>query len=231
MKDYQSLFFDLDHTIWDFEKNASETLDELFHEYNLPSMGITNSKEFIKTYLKFNDLLWVQYRQGLLDQNTLRVKRFYQTFQEFGILDLKLSKAFGNSYIKLCPRKSHLFPQAKEVLEYLRPDYKLFLITNGFRDIQEMKLKNSGLETFFDEMITSEMVGVKKPHHRIFQYALRKTNSMKKNALMIGDDLTADMGGAIASGWDCVFFNPKKKEHKAPVTYEIHHLNELTTIL
>jgi YjjG family noncanonical pyrimidine nucleotidase len=231
LKNYKSIFFDLDHTIWDFERNASETIKELHASFDLASMGVIDVNHFIETYLRFNDLLWVEYRQGLIDQETLRLRRYYGTFQVYGLTDPKLIKAFSKAYLEICPRKPHLFPHALEVLDYLKSDYRLYLITNGFREVQEIKVASSGLEGYFDHMITSESAGVRKPHPRIFQYALRKTESLKKESIMIGDDLTADMGGAITAGWDCVFFNPKKKEHEAPVSYDIECLSELKTIL
>jgi YjjG family noncanonical pyrimidine nucleotidase len=231
LKKYKSIFFDLDHTLWDFERNASETIRELHTDFDLESKGVIDVNYFIANYIKFNALLWAEFRDGLVDQETLRLRRFYSTFQVYGLSDPKLIKAFSKSYMEKCPEKGHLFPHAIEVLDYLQTKYSLHIITNGFKEVQKRKLVSSGLAPYFEHMITSESAGVRKPHPRIFQFALRKTESMKKESIMIGDDLIADVGGAISSGWDCVFFNPKKQEHEAPVSYDIACLSELKAIL
>lgn len=228
---YQALFFDLDHTLWDFEKNAAETLFELHAEFGLDRWGIKNVQGFVDTYVHYNDLLWVQYRKGYLDQATLRFKRFYQTLQEYGVSDLKLSKALGEEYISRCPKKKHVFPHTHEVLEQLKAKYPLYIVTNGFAEVQHIKLQHAQLAEYFSGVIDSQNSGVKKPHRRIFSYALKRSGIEKEAALMVGDDLDTDMQGALDSGWDCAFFNPKKKEHEAPVTFEISCLTELLKIV
>ena len=228
---YRHLFFDLDRTLWDMEKNARETLGELFHRYGLQQRGIESESVFIEHYNRYNDLLWDRYRRGVIDKATLRALRFKQTLAHFGVHDAELADVFDKDYISEAPKKKNLVPGAKELLENLHAKYTLHVITNGFPEVQHHKIAHSGLEPFFDIVITSEGCGYSKPDKRIFNYALKKAKAAPAEALMIGDDLHVDIIGARNAGWHQVFFNPAAGAHDEQVTFEITKLDELQEIL
>ncbi|MBI3512004.1 MAG: noncanonical pyrimidine nucleotidase, YjjG family [Bacteroidetes bacterium] len=228
---YRHIFFDLDRTLWDMEKNARETLAELFFRYELDQKGIQSANEFIFHYNRYNDLLWDRYRRKIIDKSTLRALRFKQTFAHFGIHDRNLSAIFDTEYITEAPKKRNLVPGAKELLDALRDDFSLHIITNGFHETQLHKINHSGLEEYFNHVITSEGCGHTKPDKKIFFHALQMTGAKKEEAIMIGDDLAVDIVGAREAGWDQVFFNPSRGKHSEEVTYEIALLEEMNGIL
>ncbi|MBN2614413.1 MAG: YjjG family noncanonical pyrimidine nucleotidase [Bacteroidales bacterium] len=230
-KKYKHLFFDLDRTLWDFEKSAEEAFKELYIKYNLNKLGISSAEEFHMKFTKHNKLLWDLYREGKMEKEQLMWKRFFDTFREYGVYDEALSRNLGNDYIYISPRKVNLVPYTLEILEYLHPSYELHIITNGFQEVQEIKLSTSNMDRFFNVMVTSEKAGVKKPHAAIFEYALEKTGARVEESLMIGDDYEVDILGARAIGMDQVLFDPEAENLLNGCTYKISDLKELKEFL
>ena len=228
---YKHLFFDLDRTLWDFETNSKEVLEELFAKYHLSQLGIPSPEEFVEWYKKNNHSLWDDYRKGLVDKATLRVKRFEDTLQFFGVKDEILTKSISEDYVRISPLRTKLLPYTMETLSYLKNKYLLHIITNGFEEVQHIKLERSGLTNYFEEVITSERAGHKKPDVNIFYYSLSLTGASKEESLMIGDHLELDVLGAKKAEIDQVYFNPSGENHSEEITYEIKSLNELRTIL
>lgn len=226
---YRHLFFDLDRTLWDMDGNSRETLAELYHRHALQEKGILSAEIFIDHYLRYNDVLWDRYRRGLIDKASLRVLRFRQTLAHFGVKDARLAEAFGDDYVNEAPSKTKLMPGTIETLQKLSLGYTLHIITNGFEEVQHVKLRNSGLDRFFAEIITSERAGCTKPALAIFDYALKASGASRDESLMIGDDHATDVTGARDAGWDQVWFNTRNEEGEA--TYVIGHLEELLPIL
>ncbi len=231
MKKYRHIFFDLDNTLWDFERNSTETLHELYHTHRLNELGVSSPEVFIKTYQERNAMMWEQYRLGKIDKETLRNKRFALTFWDMG-LDAELAPPeLAEDYISISPKKNYLFPHAHEVLTYLHEKYMLHIITNGFQEAQYIKLDSADLSKYFAEIIISEHTGFKKPDVNIFYHSLEKANATAEDCLMIGDGLEVDVIGALNAGWDAVFFNPDKTQHNEKVTFEISSLDELKSFL
>jgi putative hydrolase of the HAD superfamily len=228
---YQHVFFDLDRTLWDFEINSHETLIELIDKYKLVEKGISSSNTFIEEYYKINDQLWEEYRQGTINQETLRFERFNRALLKYEITDLELIKNIGNDYVYLSPLKTNLVPHTIEILDYLKSKYDLHIITNGFEEVQHIKLSNSGIANYFSEIITSERAGFKKPDKRIFDYSLSATNSTREKSIMIGDCINADILGAKNAGIHQIYFNPNDNSHQEEITHEINSLIELKKIL
>ncbi|NDG52150.1 MAG: noncanonical pyrimidine nucleotidase, YjjG family [Flavobacteriia bacterium] len=229
---YKHLFFDLDRTLWDFEKNSHEVLLELYKHYDLLTKGIVDSKVFIERYKHHNEKLWDLYRQNKIEKDKLRDERFKITLNEFGINSPKLAANLGEDYVAHCPKKTNLFPYVHSTLNYLKDRYALHIITNGFEEVQYQKLENSNLIDYFEQIITSEQVGFKKPSQQIFKFSMLKAFAKPSDSLMIGDDLHADILGAKDIGMAQVFFNPLKHEHaNSEITYEINCLSELEEIL
>ncbi|MDX5347414.1 MAG: YjjG family noncanonical pyrimidine nucleotidase [Hymenobacteraceae bacterium] len=231
MKKYRHLFFDLDHTLWDFEKNSEETLFHLYDLYDLGRFGTFDKTYFYKKYKNINHQLWVEYTAGKISQEELREARFVKTLKKLGLKKSDIPKQIADDYVAICPTKSALFPFTHETLGYLRDKYTLHIITNGFKDVQHIKLNSSNLYEYFNEVITSECCGYKKPQKQIFEHALQRCNVTASECLMIGDNLDADILGARAAGIDQVYFNPDQRRHRRKITYEITCLSQLVEIL
>lgn len=232
MKKYKHLFFDLDHTLWDFETNAKATLQDLYNENMLRKKGIENFQDFFDKYSYHNHRLWDKYTKGLIKQDELRWKRMWLSLLDFKIADEQLSKKMSIEFLALLPSKQHLFPYTVEILNYLtQKNYQLHLITNGFETVQHNKLKNCGLANYFVEIVTSEGSNSLKPNREIFEYALQKANASKQDSIMIGDNIDADIEGGINAGLDTIFVNHLSQEKYAKANYTIFHLQELEAIL
>lgn len=230
MPSYSHLYFDLDHTLWDFETNARETLAELYDEFALEERGAVTVDQYITDYETRNAWCWAQYRAGKLDRDNLRVARFQYLLDQYNIEDKGLAYTLSDEYLNRCPLKPHLMPHARESLDYLREKYVLHLITNGFRHTQYTKLRTSRLQDYFDTITTSEEAGVLKPNPQMFHFALNQASVTSKDAIYIGDHIEVDVKGSRAAGLDQVYFNPKKVVHEEPVTFEINCLSELQEI-
>jgi putative hydrolase of the HAD superfamily len=231
MTTYSTVFFDLDHTLWDFNLNCAETLEELYVIYQLKQFGF-NISDFQKAYRFVNDSMWAGFHNNTVTKEELRTERFPKTFTLLGIELDKVPSGLDQHFITLCPTKPHVHPNTFEILEYLKEKgYALHIITNGFSETQHVKMKHSGLEAYFDELIHSDHTGHKKPEPRIFEYAMEITNSKKESSIMIGDDLVADVLGAKNAGMGHVYYNHDNKKHSETIQHEIHNLIELKNIL
>ena len=221
------IFFDLDRTLWDFETNSHETLLEICGKYDLKNLGILNYIQFIKEYKIINEKLWTLYRLDKISQKDLRRERFQQTLALYNIKDSDLSEKIGEDYIEICPRKTKLYPYTFEVLDYLKSKYQLHIITNGFHKTQHIKLDHARLKPYFQQIITSEQVGVKKPNPKIFKHALLQAKAIEIESVYIGDDLEVDILGCQNYGIDGIYFNPEQIAHPENPKYEISCLSEL----
>jgi putative hydrolase of the HAD superfamily len=229
---YTHLFFDLDHTLWDFEKNSVSTLTLLYQEMNLAGKGIPEFEVFNEVYHEINDRLWERFRKGFMSREDLRWKRMWQTLMHFRIPNEKLAREMSERYLEILPGQTCVFPYCHELLQYcVDKGYALHLITNGFEATQKQKLANAGLSRYFDKLITSEQAMSMKPKPEIFHYAMDLTGAAVHESLMIGDALDVDILGAQGVGMDQVFFNPKKLPHTGNPTYEIDHLHQMLTII
>jgi putative hydrolase of the HAD superfamily len=229
---YKDLFFDLDHTIWDFELNSKETIQELYDTHNLAALGITDFDAYFTVYSGHNHRLWDRYTKGFIKQEELRWKRIYLSLLDFKVANEKLAKEMSVQYLDILPFKKNLFPYTIEILNYLKDkEYKMHLITNGFETVQLHKIKNSKIDHFFTEVITSEASNSLKPHAGIFEYALQTTKAVLENSIMIGDNEAADIQGGINFGMDTIFVNHLQVTPSVKATYTITHLKELEAIL
>lgn len=228
---YKCILFDLDHTLWDFETNSTTTLAELYEVHNLKSKGVINFAEFKKVFSRINTDLWARYDAGLINRDEIRFHRFKNILAHFGITDEKLSMTLSDEYVMQSPKKSALMPNAIESLEYLATRYHMTIITNGFEEIQGTKLASSGITHYFKSVVTSARAGHKKPAREIFDFALAESGFTHEQAVMIGDNLQTDIGGARNASVDTIYFNPDRLIHNEIVTHEIHDLKQLIGIL
>ena len=208
MMRYKSLFIDLDDTLWDTYHNNRECLEELYNDHHF-GRYYASFEAFFAIYWPHNNKLWEQYRMGEIDRQTLIIERFRYMLSPMGINDVATVLDINNDFLQRTTRKTGLVPGAVDLLKYLRPSYKLYILSNGFREVQSKKLSNSGLAPYFDKMILSEDAGIQKPHKEIFDFALRNTNSRRSETLMIGDSWEADITGAYHSRIDQLWLNPE----------------------
>ena len=217
------VFFDLDHTLWDFEKNSALTFEKILYEQSVS----VDLEQFLTIYVPVNLAFWKLYRDEKIGKEELRYQRLKTTFDElqYPIEDEKIDR-LAIDYIAHLSNYNHLFPNTMDILEYLKPKYNLHVITNGFQEIQEKKMRNSGILNYFKHVVNSEMAGVKKPNPYIFQMALTRAGVHPECAIMVGDNLEADILGAQAVGFHTLHFNA----HNEPVHDYCQMINDLSEI-
>jgi len=230
---YTDIFFDLDRTLWDFDRNSAETLTELFEIYGLKEELGIDFFTFMESFRKINASAWRDFRQGNQSKEEMRTNRFLQTFNKYGSSDWKMARKMSLDYIEICPYKGHLIEGAEILLEKLQPNHSIHIITNGFSDTQRIKINSSGLAKYLSEIIISDETPYRKPDTAIFNLALKKCGGKKDSSLMIGDDWQKDIQGARRSGINQVFFNPEDIAvlEKGSTTYVIKRLCEIDNIL
>src|ERR1017187_2347284 len=229
---YRHIFFDLDHTLWDFDANAKESLSELYEYFSLQARFVSPFELFYNTYLEHNSILWDRFEKGFITSEELKWKRMWRTLLDFKIGDEKLAKEMSAKFLEIRPTKKKVFEYTFEILDYLtEKNYSIHLITNGFEKTQWSKLNNSDLAKYFTYVITSETSNSMKPQKEIFEYALKKINGNIEECIMIGDNLNADIQGAINAGMDTIFVNHIKANHSIKPTHTVYHLKELESIL
>ena len=211
MKNIKHIFFDLDHTLWNFEKNSALTFKFLLDKYNIT----IDLQKFLKVYMPINFSLWNLYRDDKITKDYLRHNRLKSTFEKLNIkIDSGLIDEISNDYVKHLPDNNFLLPNAIPVLDYLFQKYTLHIITNGFTEVQNTKILNSNLNKYFSCIIDSETVGVKKPHSKIFNYAYNISKAAYKNeCLMIGDNYQADVMGALNYGFKAIHLNSNNESY------------------
>ncbi|HLT71299.1 MAG TPA: YjjG family noncanonical pyrimidine nucleotidase [Cyclobacteriaceae bacterium] len=228
---YKAVFFDLDHTLWDYETNSRETLVELYQHFDLSEKGVHNPDAFVGVFQQVNNKLWDQFDRGMITSDVIRKERFERILGAFRVSDARLASALTEEYLLACPRCCNLMPHALDTVQYLSDRYALTIVTNGFEDIQTIKLMAGNLHNFFNHVVTSQKAGHRKPAKEIFEYALRCNGIEPHQAVMVGDNLLTDIGGAINASIDAAFFNPGMTQHEQPVRYEIRSLKELRELL
>ena len=230
MKNIRHIFFDFDHTLWDFEKNSCEAITELFDVFNLHEK-ISSLPAFLENYQAVNLAYWDRYNRGEIDKRTVRYGRFYDIFSGYSIENhVDFAERFADKYLELAPTKTNIFPYTHDVLVYLRTKYKVHMITNGFKEVLEVKMTYTNLHGYFDIITCSEDVGVNKPNPGIFLAALENSGALAHESLMIGDSFEADIEGAHKCGIKPIHFNPKKQPFTHP-HLQINCLSELKSFL
>lgn len=231
MLPYKSLFIDLDDTLWDTYHNNKECLEEMYTDYHWDRY-YASFEAFFAIYMPHNLHLWDQYRKGEIDRQTLIIDRFRYVLRPVGIEEVQDVLTINNDFLQRTTLKTRLVSGAVELLEYLRPSYRMFILSNGFREVQFKKLSNSGLARYFERMILSEDARIQKPHKGIFDFALKNTNSRRAESLMIGDSWEADITGAYQSRIDQLWLNPEGLPPGSfTPTYTVRSLEEICHIL
>ena len=137
---YKNLFFDLDDTIWAFSRNARDTFEEVYQKYSFDRY-FDSFDHYYTLYQRRNTELWLEYGEGKVTKEELNRQRFFYPLQAVGVEDEALAERFSEDFFAIIPTKSGLMPHAKEVLEYLAPQYNLYILSNGFRELQSRKIR------------------------------------------------------------------------------------------
>ena len=227
---YKSLFFDLDDTLWDTAHNNKACLKEIYADYRF-GRYYASFAHFYDLYMPHNLMLWAKYRNHEIDRHTLITERLLYVLRPMGIEDEVYALKINNDFLQRTATKTKLLDGAIELLDYLAPKYRLFILSNGFREIQYLKIQNSGLASYFEYILLSEDVSIQKPHKKIFDYALINTNSRRCESLMIGDSLEADILGAQNARIDQLWLNPSNIKADPQPTFTVRSLHEIKEIL
>jgi putative hydrolase of the HAD superfamily len=233
MKNITHIFFDLDHTLWDTYKNAKESLKELHHEIKIQEDFNVSFDLFHTTYQKHNDVLWKKYAKHEVSKEEVRINRFKFTLEELKIFDNTINEFFASHFVSRTPLKKNLIEGAIELMDTVKSRYTLSIITNGFKEVQYIKMDESGLRKYFEHIFISEEVGFNKPNPDIFKFAMNKSGaSIAENCLMIGDSLEADIHGAISAGMKAIYLSPESKLDTIDENYiTVNSLNQIKNIL
>ncbi|MCC6369521.1 MAG: noncanonical pyrimidine nucleotidase, YjjG family [Bacteroidia bacterium] len=206
LKQKRHLFFDLDDTLWDFQRNSNYVLRQLYSEFDLQAKLKTDFDGFLSAYKRINQQLWQQYNQRLVDKNHIRNHRFNLAFKEFGYDNYSENLSITEQYLERAPKGTHLKEDCLAVLDYLKPKYELHIITNGFKEIQAIKLDGAGLRNYFGQIIISEEHQMVKPEEQLFRLAERLAGAHTNECVMIGDNFESDIKGALNAGWEAIHF-------------------------
>ena len=228
MKKYSTLFIDLDDTLFDFKGASREAFREtstlLGYERFFESFD-----QFLHIYEPRNKELWQEYNAGVISKAQLNRLRYSYPLEVVGHPDEELAARFCTEALGRIPHKNMLLPGALELLEYLSPKYNLFILSNGFMELQAQKMATTGLTKYFKRLILSEEIGCNKPHPALFEYAIEVSGASKARSLMIGDAYEADILGAAGVGIDQMFLNIKgEKSHTFSPTFEVSSLSEIS---
>jgi putative hydrolase of the HAD superfamily len=231
MQKYKNLFIDLDDTLWDIHYNSKVCLKEIYNDYGYNEY-YESFDDYYNVYMPSNHHLWGLYREGKINKDELIVERFLVPVREFGLYDSEYAIKLSDDFLERTTLRTKLVDGTMDLLEYLRPNYKMHILSNGFREVQYKKIENSGLSPYFDKIILSDEIGVNKPHVDFFNHALKITNSHPAETLMIGDSWDADILGAYNSNIHQLWFNPDKLQPEGfTPTYSVKTLEEIKEIL
>lgn len=231
MQKYRNLFIDLDDTVYDFSEASREAFRET---YDLLQYGryFNSFEHYMELYAPYNLMLWGMYGEGKITKEELNRRRYSHPLEAVGVNDRELAATFCREALSRIPTKGPLMPGAIELLEYLRPKYNMYILSNGFKELQSRKMHTAGIDKYFDKLILSEDIGVNKPNPELFEHALRTTDSKLIESIMIGDMFETDITGAANIGMEQIYYNPKgKKGHPFVPTYEVTHLLQIKEIL
>ena len=231
MTKYRNLFIDLDDTVYDFSAASRESFLETYVQLRYERF-FDSFEHYMSIYEPYNLELWRIYGEGKITKDELNRRRYSHPLEVVGVNDPQLAATFCSQALGLIPTKGPLMPGAIELLEYLQPKYNMYILSNGFKELQSRKMQTAGIDKYFDALILSDDIGVNKPHRKLYEHAMQTTASTPQESLMIGDMFDTDIIGAANFGIDSIYYNPKGKTgHPFAPTYEVKHLLEIKEIL
>ena len=225
---YEIIIFDADETLFDFKKSERDAFKNTMLEFDIEY----DEDYHLKIYKDINTAIWKEFEDGLITQKKLKVERFKRLSDSLnaGFDEVE----FAKSYMNHLSYASFLYDDSMDLVESLHKDYRLTIITNGLKNVQDNRIRKSIIAKYFEDIVISEEVEVSKPDPKIFEHALNNIkHTDKSKVLIVGDSLTSDIQGGINFGIDTCWFNPNKIVNKTGIkpTYEISNLMELKDIL
>lgn len=227
---YTTVFIDFDDTLIDTNANAKKCMKLVYEGHNVKQYYPT-FEEFFEVYETNNLKLWSEYSKGVIDKETVLNTRFVKPFENFPEVDTQYMSKMSEDFLARIVLMGTHIEGAEKLLAHLKSKYKVVMLSNGFTELQYKKVESAGLTQYFDEIILSDAVGVNKPHPDIYKYALDKSDSVAAKTIMIGDNILADIEGAMNSEIDQIWFNPKDKETDLLPTHTVKHLLDILDIL
>ena len=234
MTHHRNIFIDLDDTIWDFTANSHVSLEIMYRDLEIARI-YPDYDAFSSAYYAKNSELWALYHHGKIEKDFLIIERYAHLLRTIGYIDIdnRLAQRMNEYYLDTLALQTQLVPYAIELLDYLtRRGYNLYILSNGFIEVQHKKLQSAGIEDYFERMVLSDEIGINKPDRRLFDYALEVTHSQAADTLMIGDNYDADILGAMQAGWGQIYFD---RNHRGITAQEpqhtVHALREVMDIL
>lgn len=231
MGKYKNIFIDLDDTIYDFAAASRESFEEVYTMLGYERF-FNSFNHFLSLYEPHNLELWALYGEGKITKAKLNSDRYSYPLRMVGIDDQELADTFCREVLSRIPTKNKVIPGAIELLEYLYPKYDLYILSNGFKELQEHKMQTAGLRKYFKRIVLSEDIGINKPHPELFIHALQVADASCENSIMIGDMFDTDIVGAAGVEMDQIFYNRKRLEQLPfEPTYTVHNLLQIKEIL
>lgn len=227
----QHIFFDLDNTLWDHRGNSEITLAQMFRDYHITEKHHISFDEWHPVFYEKNELLWEQLRERHITKEQLRERRFKAPFAYFKVFDIALANEFETVYLDKMGDMTGTVEGANELLEFLKPNYHIHVITNGFEEVSQNKLNNTGLNKWVETLTCADELGIRKPDPRIFTLAMQKANAQKENCLIVGDDWIADVIGGIGFGWQAIFFDALHDGNEIENVPNVKKLMEIKDLL
>ena len=234
MTHHRNIFIDLDDTIWDFTANSHVSLEIMYRDLDIARI-YPDYDAFSSAYYAKNSELWALYHHGKIEKDFLIIERYAHLLRTIGYNDIDnhLAQRMNEYYLDTLAQQTQLVPYAIELLDYLtQRGYNLYILSNGFIEVQHKKLQSAGIGDYFKRMVLSDEIGINKPDRRLFDYALEVTHSQAADTLMIGDNYDADILGAMQAGWGQIYFD---RNHRGITAQEpqhtVHSLKEVMDIL
>ncbi len=206
----EHLFFDLDHTLWDFERNSKICLEAIMDKEKQVLPSDFDIEIFLQHFSVINAGLWRELDENRITHDNLRQVRFQRVLSAMNIeISDEFSLNLNQHFLDTLPHQHHLMDDAFDVLEYLHPKYRLHILSNGYLEIQRKKMHSGGILHFFENIFTIDNAGYKKPEKAFFEFALNEIKTAPENCIMIGDNLLTDIEGAQNAGIATIYFNPE----------------------
>lgn len=224
----KDILFDLDDTLFDFHADERVALEKTFAELEIPLDDMVSVR-----YSEINQAQWKALELGEITREQVKLRRFELLFEEFG-QKRELAEQAARLYQKHLAEDFHFMEGAKELLEKLQGNYRMFLVSNGTLSVQEGRLAKSGIESCFSGIFISEVLGAEKPGRRFFELAFAGIENFDPaQAVIAGDSLSSDIKGGKNAGVRTIWFNPKGLANISHVIpdYELRALKDLPGLL
>ena len=225
---YNVILFDADHTLFDFDASEKQAFLNMLKDIQREN----DFAHLLPIYITYNQKTWEDLEKGYITQSQLKIERFKRFIEASQIQEDP--KFLAQQFTHHLANASILFDHAFKIVKQLSKTYRLAIVTNGLKEVQSKRIRQSVLSPYIETTIISEDIGIVKPDPRIIDYTLKQLHHPSKDdVIIIGDRLSSDIQCGFNAGIDTIWYNPSLKPNTLDQnpTYTIHHLLELLTIL